>query len=437
MTNPVPEDQQALPHTEAGATDAAAGSDPDFDVVLLGTDIGIYALARAFRERYGIKSTIISRVVAGPIADSQFIETIELGETAERQDTLNELEAQGRKRKRANPDRPVLLLSNADSFSRMLSDQEEWLSQWYVVPAVTKNVLDMVADKIEFDRVCAELGIPTPRTLIQDFSGADDPQWAPRDVDLTFPVVAKPAVGAAYEGLRFEGKNKIYKVDSAAELVEIFERVKGAGFRDRFVVQELIPGDDTAMRSITAYVDGSGEVTLLATAQVLLQEHQPLAIGNPAAMITTAYPELMDQAGRFLQHVGYRGFANFDVKLDPRDGVMKFFEMNPRIGRNNFYVTAAGANVAEFITTDLIQGEPHEQVVVRNEILYCVLPMFLLRRYLDADQKDLVKRVARKGVFHPLVTKDSFKRKMYVAAAKANYVRKYARYYPKQTESGF
>ncbi|CAN5502377.1 carboxylate--amine ligase [soil metagenome] len=434
MTDPAIHDR---PETDADTAAPVATIDPDFDVVLLGTDIGIYALARAFRERYGIKSTVISRVVAGPIADSQFIETIELGDEAQRQDTLNELEAQGRKRKNANPHRPVLLLSNADSFSQMLSDQEEWLSQWYVVPSVAKDVLDMVADKIEFDRVCAELGIPTPRTLIQDFSGADDPHWAPQEVDLTFPVVAKPAVGAAYEGLRFEGKNKIYKIDSADELVEVFGRVKGAGFRDRFVVQELIPGDDTAMRSITAYVDRSGEVTLLATAQVLLQEHQPLAIGNPSAMVTTAYPELMEQAERMLKHVGYRGFANFDVKLDPRDGVTKFFEMNPRIGRNNFYVTAAGANVAEFITTDLIQQQGHEQVVVRNEILYCVLPMFLLRRYLSPEQKVLVKRVTRKGVFHPLVTKDSFKRKLYVAAAKANYVRKYARYYPKQTESGF
>ncbi|MGB3828699.1 MAG: carboxylate--amine ligase [Ornithinimicrobium sp.] len=425
-----PDATYSTPHQHGSAAD-----DPDFDVVLLGTDIGIYALARAFRERYGISSTVISRVVAGPIADSQFIETIELGDDAQRQDTLDELARQGAKRKAAG--RTTLLLSNADSFSRMLSDQAQWLSQWYIVPSVDSSVLDMVADKIEFDRVCDELGIPTPRTLIQDFTGADDPSWAPDAVDLTFPVVAKPAVGAAYEGLRFEGKSKIYKVDSAEELIEIFTRVRDAGFRDRFVVQELIPGDDTAMRSITAYIDQFGEATLLATAQVLLQEHQPLAIGNPAAMVTTAYPELMAQAERMLKHVNYRGFANFDVKLDPRDGVMKFFEMNPRIGRNNFYVTAAGANVAEFITADLIQNQRHEQVIVRNEILYCVLPMFLLRRYLSPEQKVLVKRVTRKGVFHPLVNKDSFKRKLYVAAAKTNYVRKYAKYYPKQTDSGF
>jgi D-aspartate ligase len=413
----------------------ASTSEPDFDVVLLGTDIGIYALARAFHERYGLTSTVISRVVAGPINWSSFIETVELGEDAQRADTLAALERVGTERKAAG--RTTLLLSNADSFSRMLSEQAEWLSQWYVVPAVDGPVLDMIADKIEFGRVCEELGIPVPRTLVQDFGTADDPGWAPDTVDLTFPVVAKPAVGAAYEGLRFEGKNKIYKVDTPEELLDIFARVRGAGFRDRFVVQELIPGDDTAMRSITAYVDQRGEVTLLATAQVLLQEHQPLAIGNPAAMVTTPYPDLMEQAARLLQHVGYRGFANFDVKVDPRDGVAKFFEVNPRIGRNNYYVTAAGANVAEFITGDLIQGRELDQVVVRNEILYSVLPMFLLRRYLNPELKALVKKVTRKGVFHPLVTHDSLKRKAYVAAAKANYVKKYATYYPRPTDSGF
>jgi D-aspartate ligase len=413
----------------------APTTDPDFDVVLLGTDIGIYALARAFHERYGLTSTVISRVVAGPINWSSFIETVELGEDAQRADTLSALERVGTERKAAG--RTTLLLSNADSFSRMLSEQAEWLSQWYVVPAVDGPVLDMIADKIEFAQVCQELGIPVPRTLVQDFSTADEPGWAPDTVDLTFPVVAKPAVGAAYEGLRFEGKNKIYKVDSPEELLDIFGRVRGAGFRDRFVVQELIPGDDTAMRSITAYVDQRGEVSLLATAQVLLQEHQPLAIGNPAAMVTTPYPDLMEQAERLLKHVGYRGFANFDVKVDPRDGVAKFFEVNPRIGRNNYYVTAAGANVAEFITGDLIEGREMDQVVVRNEILYSVLPMFLLRRYLSPELKALVKRVTRKGVFHPLVTHDSLKRKAYVAAAKANYVKKYAKYYPRPTESGF
>lgn len=421
--------------SSAPSTGPTSTTEPDFDLVLLGTDIGIYGYARAFHERYGVRATVVSRVIAGPIKNSKIIDPVDLGPDAKRPETLAELERIGKERKARG--RTTLLLSNADTFSRMLSDQADWLRQWYVVPAVDGAVLDMIADKIEFARVCTELGIPTPRTLVQDFTGADAADWAPDEVDLTFPVVAKPAIGAAYEGLVFEGKKKIFKVDTPQELTRIFGLVREAGFRDRFVVQELIPGDDTAMRSITAYVDQRGEVTLLASAQVLLQEHQPLAIGNPAAMVTTAYPDIMEQAERLLKHVGYRGFANFDVKVDPRDGVSKFFEVNPRIGRNNFYVTAAGANVAEFIVTDLVQGEAHDRVVVTNEVLYSVLPQPLLRRYLNPETKALVARVSGKGVFHPLKYRDTLWRKGYVALAKANYVKKYATYYPRPTDSGF
>ncbi|GAA1147152.1 carboxylate--amine ligase [Ornithinicoccus hortensis] len=409
--------------------------DPGFDVVLLGTDIGIYALARAFHERYGIRSTVITRVVGGPIANSNILDIVDLGHAGGRAENLAALERIGKERKARG--RTTLLLANADTFSRMLSEQADWLRQWYVVPAVDAQVLDTIADKIEFARLCEELDIPTPRTLVADFTDADSAGWTPPEVDLAFPVVAKAAVGARYEGLSFEGMQKIYKVDTPDDLTTILNRVREAGFRDRFVVQELIPGDDTAMRSITAYIDQSGKATLLATAQVLLQEHTPLALGNPAAMVTTPFPELMEQAERLLTHVGYRGFANFDVKLDPRDGVMKFFEVNPRIGRNNYYVTAAGANVAEFIVTDLIENAPHEKVVVRNEVLYSVLPIPLVKRYLSGADLALLKRVAKKGVFHPLKYPDSLWRKAYRLTAMANYVRKYRRYYWQPTDTGF
>lgn len=410
-------------------------SHPEFDVVLLGTDMGVYGYARAFHARYGIKSTVVARVAAGPIRNSRIIDMVALGEHAERPETLAALERIGREKKAAG--RPTLLLSNGDTFSAMFAEQADWLRQWYLVPALDPEVLADTGDKIEFARICTELDIPTPRLEVADFADADSPDWAPNIPDLEFPVVAKPAKGSAYEGLHFPGKQKIYKIDTAEQLRHVFGSIRDAGFRDRFVVQELIPGGDTAMRSITAYVDQRGEVTLLASAQVLLQEHQPLMIGNPAAMVTTPFPELTDQAERLLKHVGYRGFANFDVKVDPRDGVAKFFEVNPRIGRNNFYVTAAGANVAEFIVTDLVRNEPHAKVVVTNEVLYSVLPMWLVRRYLTSDERATAARASRNGRFHPLAYTDSLWRKGYLQVSKANYVRKYARHYPRRTESGF
>lgn len=414
---------------------ASIESPSDFDVVLLGTDIGVYAYARAFYALYGVRSTVIARVAAGPIRRSKIVDVVEIGKSAQRHDTLSALEHLGHQKRRIG--RPTLLLSNGDTFSTMFSEKSDWLSQWYVVPALTPDVLEAAGNKIAFSKMCKELGIQTPRMEEQDFSNSDSAKWEPREIDLPFPVIAKPAKGAAYEGLHFPGKRKVYKLDSQVDLRATFLRVRDAGFRDSFVIQELIPGGDSAMRSVTTYVDSSSEVTLLASAHVLLQEHHPLTIGNPAAMATTYYPDILVQAEKLLAHLGYHGFANFDVKIDPRDGVPKFFEVNPRVGRNNYYVTAAGANIAQFVVADLVEGRRLTRTTVQNEVLYSLVPMWLLRRYLTAEERRLAVRAARNGLHHPFDNSDTLYRRIYMHASKANYVRKYAKYYPHQTPTGF
>src|SRR5699024_2174285 len=108
------------------------------------------------------------------------------------------------------------------------------------------------------------------------------------ELDLGWPLVAKASRSSAYNAVSFPGKRKVFEIADRAQLVALAEELTAAGYRDRFVVQEMIPGDDTAMLSVTAYVDTRGEVTLLGGAQVLLEEHTPGALGNPAAMFTPA-----------------------------------------------------------------------------------------------------------------------------------------------------
>src|SRR5699024_10945574 len=217
------------------------------------------------------------------------------------------------------------------------------------------------------------------------------------------------------------------------------EELTAAGYRDRFVVQEMIPGDDTAMLSVTAYVDTRGEVTLLGGAQVLLEEHTPGALGNPAAMFTTDLPDVLDQSVRFLQHTGYRGYANFDVKIDPRDRVAKFFEVNPRIGRNNYYMTAAGANVAEPVVADLVEGRSLPRMVPYREWLYSIVLWALLSRYfLDPALRARVRAIGRRAAVHPLAYPvEGLKRRAYVLAAQANQVKKFLQHYPRPSADGF
>jgi D-aspartate ligase len=411
---------------------------PSFDLVMLGGDVGIYGLARAFHEAFSVRSTVISRQPAGPVIDSAIIDNVFLGAGAGADDHVEELLRRGRAR---SSDVPVLLLANTDGWSRTFAERRDELDDFYVLSLVDTATLDRIADKGRFEEVCREVGVPTPRTQIQDFTDADDPAWAPEPLlaDMTFPVVAKAAASSAHDHLEYPGKRKVDFVGSQEELDDLWRRLAAAGFRDRFLVQELVPGDDTWMRSITAYRDQFGVVTMMCTAQVLLEEHTPLALGNPCAMITTPFPELMDHARRLLDHLDYRGFANFDAKVDPRDGSVRFLEVNPRIGRNNYYVTASGVNVARHVVADVIENRRAEPVTSEREIVYSLVPRRLLMRYLtDRALKDRVRRVARTTYTNPLLYRiEGARRRLYVALSEANHVVKFLRHYPRPTDSGF
>lgn len=409
----------------------------DFDLTMLGGDIGVYALARAFHEQFGTVSHVITRSVSGPIADSAIIEAEELGASAGEPELLAALLRYGRERAQRRPGVPSILLANADWLIGLISANRDALGELYVLPILAARTLEDVGDKASFSEICESIGVSTPLTLTLDFSTGEGVEVP--ELPFEFPVVAKPARSSAYTHISFPGKKKVFEIADRAELEDLVRRLGAAGFRDRFVVQEMIPGDDTAMRSVTAYVDQAGRVTLLGGAHVLLEEHTPGALGNPAAMITTDPGEVGQQAVRFLEHTGYRGFANFDVKVDPRDGVAKFFEVNPRIGRNNYYMTAAGANVARPVVADAIDQIEFPMLSPDREILYSIVPRWLLRRYvLDPALARRVKAIAARTTVHPLAYgPEGLKRRAYIAAATANQVKKFLQHYPKPSYSGF
>lgn len=405
--------------------------------VILGADIGVYALARAFHEEYGVRSIVVSGAALGPVAHSRILDNVLVADGHDPRQLVDALLRVAAEHAGAR----LVLLANSDWLVRVVVQHRDELEPHYVVPFLGEELMDRLSDKATFAEVATELGIAVPRTIVQDFALADDPAWAPVPVDVGYPLIAKAASSADYQDVEFAGKKKVFEIRTPDELTALWASLRAAGFRGRFVVQELVPGDDTQMRSITAYVDSTGVITLLSSAHVLLEEHTPSGLGNPAAMVVTREDAMLEQARTFLRGVGYVGFANFDVKVDPRDGSFRFFEVNPRIGRNNYYVTAAGANVARFLVEDRVLDHRLEPVVVDTEVLYSILPHRLLLGYvLDPALAARVRGLIRdRKVAHPLrYAEDAGPRRLwYALAASVNQVRKFRRYYPKVTGTGF
>lgn len=408
--------------------------DQRFVPVLLGADAATYSLARSFHEEYGVISVAVSRLGAGAVANSSIIEVSRCAEFEDDDALVAHLQQLGER----FGDRPLLALTSADYLVRRLVTLRDRLEPRLTVPYPELDLIDRMTDKARFSELCTELGIAHPRTVVYEVTRheqlKDDPELL---AGLRFPIIAKTGNSALYHDYDFPGKAKVHTADSREDLMDLMQRVHDSGYPGTFILQDMVPGLDDGMRILTCYSDRDGRVRMGAFGHVLLEEHLPETLGVPAAIITGADRAVVDEATRMLEHVGWRGFANFDLKYDPRDGRTKFFELNPRLGRSNFYVNAGGVNTARWYVTEYVDGgalpvDPALTEGNRTE-LYTSLPVPLVLRYLPKDLRKQVISLALRGkVTNPMMyARDANPRRWaYVLAYGANQVRKYARVYP-------
>lgn len=413
----------------------------DFLPVAIGGDIGAYALLRNFHEQYGIRSIALTSVATRAMRDSSFVTNVVNPQINEPDVLLAELIAIAQ----AHPNQRKILLTNADWFVQTIIAHADVLKEHFELTFCTQAAFDLSGSKAQFAEVCDELGIVTPHSRAVNI-----PDLTPQNLgakvaelmsDLTLPLIAKPSSSAEYFYVNFPGKKKIHHIDTEKELSELLEKLMTAQYPGLFLIQDFVTGDETQMRSLTAYRDRQGRVTLQATGRVLLEEHTPGTLGIPAAILVEKYDDAMAAAQQFLDRIDYHGFANFDFKWDTTHHRHVFFEMNPRIGRNNYYVSAAGVSPAKALVQDITAvAEPVTQIA-QDTILYSVVPARLLRRYiLDPELLARVNAlIAGKKMFHPLVyAKDrGLKRFISTRLITLNYWRKYREHYPKPTASGY
>ncbi|WP_296665629.1 carboxylate--amine ligase [Demequina sp.] len=417
-------------------------------VVGLGGDIGTYAFQRAAQERFGWSSAVLSPRVTTFGRYSRLAEWIIEPDVFTPEVLLSRLDQIAAD----HPDHELLLFTNLDWHVRVIAQHRDRIDSRWHLPFCDLETFDRVSSKVAFAAACDEVAIRTPFTVAVGFGGNDagvavSSQQAVervREAGIEYPLIGKPSNSADWFKAAFPGKQKIHHFTSEAELVEVLGHLEGLGYPSEFLIQEFVPGDETHMRSLTAYRDSAGQVTLLAGGRVLLEEHTPGTLGIPAAILTEVDREALDAAARFLDHTGYFGFANFDYKVSSRTGERIFFEANPRIGRNNFYVTAAGVNVVEVVARDLLPDHvdgPTPAVTPDREVLYSVVPYRMLLRYLLDPSLRARVAAARKrhGIAHPLRYRADagVKRRAYVTALGARLVMKYREHYPRPTESGF
>ncbi len=336
--------------------------------VILGADLNCYNIARAFHEQYGVISYAFGRYAVSATKYSRLIRFRAIPKIDSEPVMLKTLTEFGESHRSAK----LILFGCTDDYAAMIIRNKDKLPR-FLCPCPDPKFLLTVSRKAEFYETCDKYGIPYPKTVVLSESvGAD--ALSEETLGFPYPIIVKPSSSVIYWKHPFDGMKKVYVAKSPAEAEKIISDIYASGYDDRMILQEFIPGGDDHMRVLTCFSDACGKVRAMCLGHTMLEEHTPHGLGNHAAIITEPVSTLpfADKIRAMLEDSGYTGFSNFDVKT-AGNGDFRCFEINLRQGRSNYYVTAAGLNIAR-LTAEVYESTDDDCVMNENEVFWHHVP---------------------------------------------------------------
>ncbi|QIL46617.1 carboxylate--amine ligase [Vagococcus coleopterorum] len=366
-----------------------------FQPILLGSDINVYGMARSFYEEFGVISEAYSSAALAPTKHSKLV-NVNVFPGFHEDPTFIETIRKIVKQRPKN-DVQYVLIPCGDGYAELVSKHREELSKDFICTAIDHELFMTLANKVSFYETCEKYNLPYPKTLIvtQDMVKEGESLKVPFD----FPVALKPADSVMYLDADFEGRKKAFTIKDQAEFDLILGRVYNAGYTAEMICQDFIPGDDSNMRVLNAYVDKDSNVRMMCLGHPLLEDPTPDAIGNYVVIAPDYNDDIYKRIKSFLETINYTGFANFDMKYDPRDGEYKLFEMNLRQGRSSFYVTLNGYNLSRYIIQDRVLDIPFEETIYGNgDMLWMGVPKKIFTTYVKpSEAKDKANQMIKDG----------------------------------------
>ncbi|MGX9136001.1 carboxylate--amine ligase [Rummeliibacillus sp. JY-2-4R] len=390
--------------------------------ILIGSDMNAYGMARAFYEAYGIKSIVVGKSHLTATQNSRILHFKQAPKIKE--NFVEEL----KKVAKEYAHKDLLLMGCGDDYVKLIIKNKKALEQYFTVPYIDESLMDRILLKENFYKMCEKYNFSYPKTDTCTYETYEN-----FEVKFEYPIIIKASNSVAYWACQFPGKKKVFVAHDEDEKNAILKAIYSSSYKDHLIIQEFIPGDDSYMRVLNAYVATDGKVKLMCLGNPILEEHSPEGIGSYAAIITTYDKDLLDQVRYFLEDIGFSGIANFDMKYDYRDGKYKLFEINLRNGRSSYYVTAAGYNLMQYVADDYMLHIPQECTYANNEHLWSIIPNGVLFKYAQNNElKAKARKLIKEGkATNSLFYKEdmNFKRWYKLTLNSLNYYRKYKKYF--------
>jgi D-aspartate ligase len=230
-------------------------------------------------------------------------------------------------------DRPGVLFPTSDEHCLFLSQYRGILQRYYRFLIPDPGTMERIVNKRSQYSTAQAAGIPIPSVYFPE-SVEEVRSLA---VDMPYPCLLKP-----YESHTARKKlhKKVVVVRSRSELITGYERLTVADIP--VMLQEIIPGDDSALFGYLAFWDSEGRELAWLTKRKLRQ--YPPQFGDGSLQITVEAPEVAELSRRLLRAFNYRGFVGVEFKLSARDHTYRLMEINPRTVSGNQLAISAGVD---------------------------------------------------------------------------------------------
>jgi len=214
----------------------------------------------------------------------------------------------------------------------------------YAYPFLDDAAFELCTDKAQTAALSDRTDVPAPIT-IHVYDGDSRRQALET---ATFPAVVKPTRWAkalahqlvSHERLRSAWGTKAIRATHHGQL-EMALSVAAAECVP-VVVQEEIPGASSCIFVTASYSDEAGRPLAMFTGRKTRQ--LPSDLGTGTMLESATIEELSEHTRRLLQAARICGQADTEYKLDPRDGLYKLMEINPRPATWNGLCAASGVN---------------------------------------------------------------------------------------------
>lgn len=209
----------------------------------------------------------------------------------------------------------------------LISQNYADFSRYSYIPVVSYEKLKIAQSKEKILRLADSLGIPTPRTwYIDDISQID----TLKD-ELPYPVVIKPRKAAGALGVSYPETPE----ELEAQYLSVHRRFPHP------MIQEFIPREGPGYGA-SFLIDERGRVKA-SFVHKRLREY-PVTGGASTYRESAIHNDIREMAQSLLQALKWFGVAMVEFKVDPRDGVPKLMEINPRFWGSLALAVGAGVN---------------------------------------------------------------------------------------------